>query len=128
MRTERSQSLDAILESLGAQLVPPSLHQLSSGSSLFGSQHSISDGEGAGDNTEVQTRGRRLQSGSEQDRTGTGPTSAAKAKWKSLRDFVDERGIEDALERLEEDRNALDVSILFIINIAPMYQVTVADC
>jgi autophagy-related protein 17 len=33
-------------------------------------------------------------------------------KWKTLRDFVDERAIEDVLENIENDRNALDVSML----------------
>lgn len=35
-----------------------------------------------------------------------------KAKWKTLRDFVDERAIEEALERMEEDRIALDVGVM----------------
>ncbi|KAH9481618.1 Autophagy-related protein 17 [Psilocybe cubensis] len=39
-RTQQTDALDAILESLGAQLVPPEFHQHSSDSSLFGSQHS----------------------------------------------------------------------------------------
>jgi autophagy-related protein 17 len=32
-------------------------------------------------------------------------------KWKTLRDFVDERAIEDVLENIESDRNVLDASI-----------------
>lgn len=38
-RTMRTDALDAILESLGSQLVPPDFHQASADSSLFGSQH-----------------------------------------------------------------------------------------
>src|SRR5258705_9296450 len=91
-RAERNQALDAILESLGTQLVPPSLHQMSSGSSLFGSQHSLSDP------TILQTDDHQ------------GPLSQdPKAKWKSLRDFLDEKGIEDTLDRIEEERSNLDV-------------------
>jgi hypothetical protein len=33
-------------------------------------------------------------------------------KWKTLRDFVDERAIEDVLDTIENDRNALDVGAL----------------
>ena len=33
-------------------------------------------------------------------------------KWKTLRDFVDERAIEDVLDTIENDRNALDVGDL----------------
>jgi hypothetical protein len=32
-----------------------------------------------------------------------------RSKWRSLRDFVDEPAIEEALERMESDRNALEV-------------------
>lgn len=32
-----------------------------------------------------------------------------RSKWRSLRDFVDEPAIEDATERMESDRNALEV-------------------
>ncbi|KAF4613592.1 hypothetical protein D9613_007894 [Agrocybe pediades] len=39
-RTRHGDALDDILESLGAQVVPPDFHQQSSDSSLFGSQHS----------------------------------------------------------------------------------------
>jgi autophagy-related protein 17 len=35
-------------------------------------------------------------------------------KWKTLRDFVDERAIEDILESIENDRNVLDVSIIHL--------------
>ncbi|KDQ17770.1 hypothetical protein BOTBODRAFT_29923 [Botryobasidium botryosum FD-172 SS1] len=86
-RTIRNNKLDSILETLGAHLVPPSLHQLSSGSSLFGSQ--IMD---------------RSDSRAEEEL----PKKEDKSKWKSLRDFVDERGIEEAVEKMEEDRSVLE--------------------
>lgn len=36
-----------------------------------------------------------------------------RGKWKTLRDFVDERAIEDVLDAIESDRNVLDVSSTF---------------
>lgn len=95
-RAERNQSLDAILENLGLQHVPPNLHLMSSGSSLFGSQHSLPDAA-----TVPEEEILKPESSSASD---------AKSKWKTLRDFVDEKGIEDALEHMEEERTALDVS------------------
>ena len=65
---------------------------MSSGSSLFGSQHSLSEP------TILKTDGH-------QDPSSQDP----KAKWKSLRDFLDEKGIEDTLDRIEEERSNLDV-------------------
>jgi autophagy-related protein 17 len=32
-----------------------------------------------------------------------------RSKWKTLRDFVDERAIEDALDNMDRDRSVLDV-------------------
>lgn len=95
-RAERNQSLDAILENLGLQQVPPTLHLMSSGSSLFGSQHSLPD----------------VTADPEGDLQIPDPSSSnrsEKSKWKTLRDFVDEKAIEDALERMEEERTTLDV-------------------
>jgi autophagy-related protein 17 len=100
LRTERNQSLDAILESLGQQHVPPNLHLMSSGSSLFGSQHSLPD------ITEIPDEE------TSRSQAGTSSPADAKSKWKTLRDFVDEKAIEDALEQMEEDRNSLDVTML----------------
>lgn len=36
--------------------------------------------------------------------------SGGRTKWKSLRFFVDERAVEEAVERMDEDRNSLEVS------------------
>jgi len=96
LRTERNQSLDAILENLGQQHVPPNLHLMSSGSSLFGSQHSIPD------ITEIPDEEIPPPD------AGTSSPADVRSKWKTLRDFVDGKVIEDALEQMEEDRNALD--------------------
>lgn len=35
-------------------------------------------------------------------------SQADRSSWKTLRDFVDERAIEDVLDRIENDRNSLD--------------------
>ena len=48
------------------------------------------------------------------DASGKGRQSAKGLKqdrrhWKTLRDFVDDQAIEDALEMIESDRSALDV-------------------
>jgi autophagy-related protein 17 len=69
--------------------VPPSFHQSSLESSLFGIQVS--------DNQENTTH--------EGD---TQELSHNRDKWKTLRDFVDERGLEDVFESIEGERNALD--------------------
>ncbi|KAH7928076.1 hypothetical protein BV22DRAFT_1083684 [Leucogyrophana mollusca] len=105
VRTERTNTLDNVLESLGAQLVPPDFHQMSSDSSLFGSQHSDKGANGnpvifdprhspsaTVRNTAFERKGRQA------DRT----------KWKTLRDFVDDGAIEDVLEAVESDRTRLD--------------------
>lgn len=42
---------------------------------------------------------------------GLGCHPNARKKWKTLRDFVDERGLEDVFESIEEERNALDATL-----------------
>jgi autophagy-related protein 17 len=113
IRTQRADALDAILESLGIQLVPPDFHQASSDSSLFGSQHSDDEPE-----PEVQDRrgSPQLQYSPTLTVRDGHPLHKEKEvkdrkKWKTLRDFVDERAIEDVLDTIENDRNALDVSV-----------------
>jgi autophagy-related protein 17 len=34
---------------------------------------------------------------------------AERSRWRTLRDFVDERGIEEVIERMDDDRAALEV-------------------
>ncbi|KAF7968960.1 hypothetical protein HWV62_28749 [Athelia sp. TMB] len=107
IRGRRSNSLDTILESLGKQLVPPDFHQASSGSSLFGSQHSDEEPEAAGQSPNPQrspTLTLRDQRSARKEKE-----LRDRKRWKTLRDFVDERAIEDVLDAIENDRNDLDV-------------------
>lgn len=106
LRNRHTDELDAILESLGTQLVPPDFHQSSSDSSLFGSQHS--DEERDHDLEEDPQRSPTLTV-REPLKEQVKAEAKDRKKWKTLRDFVDERAIEDVLETIENDRNALDV-------------------
>ncbi|KAF8223109.1 hypothetical protein L208DRAFT_1370346 [Tricholoma matsutake] len=123
LRVKRSDALDNILESLGAQLVPPDFHQSNSvESSLFGSQHSDEAAEIEGDarpksnarslsvsHSPSSTLRNGLQMGKpsirERERASR---QADRSLWKTLRDFVDEQAIEDVLENIENDRLGLD--------------------
>ncbi|KAG8753566.1 autophagy protein 17 [Serendipita sp. 396] len=94
-RKERTGALDVLLDDLGSQLVPPSFYETTSGSSLFGSQHSDEErGDGAVDGTTKENHVNKHNGG--------------RTKWKSLRFFVDEKAIEEAIERMDDDRNALE--------------------
>jgi len=91
-----------LLDDLGSQLVPPSFYETASGSSIFGSQASekvltaaAATEDGAGAVAESATR--------------EGKENTARTKWKTLRFFVDERAIEEAVERMDDDRNVLEV-------------------
>ncbi|KAG6909963.1 hypothetical protein DXG01_014232 [Tephrocybe rancida] len=122
-RTKHSDALDNVLESLGAQLVPPDFHQSASAdSSLFGSQHS--------DQGPSHHPGERRANGSVVSAVSHSPSStlrggfrngrqdvkenerpdaeADKRIWKTLRDFVDDQAIEDILESMENDRLGID--------------------
>lgn len=80
--------------------MPPSFYETASGSSIFGSQASERDptaAEEAGGTTATEGAGRE------------GKENATRTKWKTLRFFVDERAIEEAIERMDDDRNALEV-------------------
>ena len=118
--------MDNILESLGAQLVPPEFHQSNSAeSSLFGSQHSDEVAEIEGDREGPKSDVRPLSVGHspsstlrnglqmdkktamQRERTSR---QADRRLWKTLRDFVDEQAIEDVLETIENDRLGLEVS------------------
>lgn len=96
-RSQRTRSLDAILEQLGNQAVPPSLHKTVTGSSVFGSPRSDAGKELPGTELNGKTSTRQ-ETRPNQDRS----------RWKTLRDFIDERAIEEALERIEEERLQLD--------------------
>lgn len=88
------------MDDLGSQLVPPSFYETASGSSLFGSQHSA-------------RRITQNEFGEPTPTTNPKGEIDTRIKWKSLRFFVDERAIEDAVERMDEDRNGLEVFMGF---------------
>ena len=82
--------------------MPPSFHQSSLESSLFGIQGSESNEDvrqypKLGNTFEVTEENHEPLSG--------------RNKWKTLRDFVDERGLEDVFESIEGERNALDETL-----------------
>ncbi|PVG04289.1 hypothetical protein CPB86DRAFT_747681 [Serendipita vermifera] len=97
-RKERTTALDSILDDLGSQLVPPSFYEDASGSSLFGSHPSLQ-------NPIIETHSNEV---SHRDDGATTKDAGTRMKWKSLRFFVDERAIEEAIERMDEDRTALE--------------------
>ena len=128
IRNQRTDALDAVLESLGTQSVPPDFHTVSADSSPFGSQN----------NSDDEQEGERLP---QDDTTPFGPPQpntsprmsptdtirnrspvlrrqlrrerrkADRSRWKTLRDFVNERAIEDLLDTIEKDRQELDVRL-----------------
>ncbi|KAF9267782.1 hypothetical protein L218DRAFT_919469 [Marasmius fiardii PR-910] len=102
VRGKRCDELEAILDDLGTQRVPPEFHQTSFETSLFGS-HSE---DGRPDEHAVL-------SASPSDTVL--PTLPAKRKakddrksWKTLRDFVDDQAIEEILERMESERTIIE--------------------
>ncbi|KAF8588224.1 hypothetical protein K439DRAFT_669529 [Ramaria rubella] len=99
VRSQHQEALDTTLESLGSQVVPPSFHQSSLESSLFGIQ--------ASENREVIEE-LSAQENNAEARELDRESSRDRSKWKTLRDFVDERGLEDVFESIEEERNTLD--------------------
>jgi autophagy-related protein 17 len=93
-------------------VVPPGFHENVSGSSIFLDPSSESESEEphnvtAPDHSPTLTirRGNGCAVGTSR-KVGR---LKGKSNWKTLRDFVDERAIEDALETIESERNKLDV-------------------
>ncbi|KAI1797380.1 autophagy protein Apg17-domain-containing protein [Ganoderma leucocontextum] len=120
IRNQRTDALDAVLESLGTQSVPPDFHTVSADSSPFGSQNN-SDDERDVDHLEDDSTpfGPPPRPGSSPSDTirNRSPTVRKQEKknrredrsrWKTLRDFVNERAIEDLLDTIEKDRLELD--------------------
>ncbi|CCL98175.1 uncharacterized protein FIBRA_00169 [Fibroporia radiculosa] len=109
IRSQRTDALDTILESLGAQVVPPSFHaSLTSDISPFGNQRDSDEEDSAGlfgEQRPDQSPTHTLRSVA---RPRVNGTHSARSSWKTLRDFVNERDIEKALDRIESDRDALD--------------------
>ncbi|KIP04383.1 hypothetical protein PHLGIDRAFT_195388 [Phlebiopsis gigantea 11061_1 CR5-6] len=116
VKNQRTAALDTILDSLGTQLVPPDFHSTSPVSSLFGSQEASED---EADEDKAHTNGFRPgQSPTEtlRDVLRNGSSriyarrkrEADRTRWKTLRDFVDERAIEDKLDDMDSERATLD--------------------
>ncbi|EKM58196.1 uncharacterized protein PHACADRAFT_116910 [Phanerochaete carnosa HHB-10118-sp] len=112
IRKQHTGALDAILDSLGSQVVPPDFHSTSPVSSLFGSQNASEDeteqtkayfkpGQSPTETLrDVLCHSMRNSKGRQRESDRT--------RWKTLRDFVDERSIEDLLENIESERSVLD--------------------
>ncbi|KAI5120103.1 hypothetical protein M0805_002187 [Coniferiporia weirii] len=96
-RAFHSGNLDAILESLEKQLVPPDFHLSMSSSSIFGSQRSDEE------DSEAAEVGAPMK-----EKTKAESLSGDRSKWKSLRDFVDFGGIMKQTEEMDDDRDRLD--------------------
>ncbi|KAG8775002.1 autophagy protein 17 [Ceratobasidium sp. 428] len=109
-RSQRTRSLDLVLEQLGNQGVPPSLHKTITGSSVFGSPASNTSKE-LPPVSQSGMNGRSPHDAGRVDHEKNTVTDQDRRKWKTLRDFIDERSIEDALERIEEERLQLDDSL-----------------
>ncbi|KAJ2922864.1 hypothetical protein H1R20_g14249, partial [Candolleomyces eurysporus] len=132
-RTKYTNSLESVLESLGGQVVPQDFHETSADSSLFGSQHSddeedaiiglpsqrkYSNGGVVSPSSSPSSTLRRPGSIVQDKGKGKGKSNSAeerkkrakadRSRWKTLRDFVDDRAIEDLLENVENDRNTLE--------------------
>ena len=109
--------------------MPPDFHTTSPVSSLFGSQDASEDEE-AEDKTRTdgfkpgqsptETLRDVLRNGSSR-LDGSKRHEADRTRWKTLRDFVDERAIEDKLDDIDSERGVLDVRVslaLYDSNIA----------
>ncbi|KAH9856475.1 autophagy protein Apg17-domain-containing protein [Lenzites betulinus] len=116
IRNQRSDALDAILESLGVQSVPPDFHIVSTDSSPFGSQNPSEDEDDTTPFGLPHSNSNPRQSPTDTIRTRS-PMARLQEKrsrrmdrrrWKTLRDFVDERAIEDLLDVIETDRQDLE--------------------
>ncbi|KAF6757238.1 autophagy protein Apg17-domain-containing protein [Ephemerocybe angulata] len=150
-RTKHTDSLESILESLGGQVVPPDFYETSAASSLFGSQHSDDDEDQPFGISEPRRQNGhpmsppvspsatlRRPSGSFGDK-GKGKAKntllqerrkiakADRSKWKTLRDFVDDRAIEDILETIENDRNTLEDILNQTVDYPPSLRNTIAS-
>lgn len=98
---------------MGTHVVPPKFHENASGSSIFFNPTSESESEEphsvpALDHSPTLTI-RHGNDGVADPSRKAGKQKSDKSRWKTLRDFVDERAIEDALETIESERNQLEV-------------------
>ncbi|TFY83282.1 hypothetical protein EWM64_g718 [Hericium alpestre] len=111
VRAQWTTSLDTLLESLGSQVVPPDFHDSMSDSSIFGSQFSEPEMDHSNHTSEPghsPTLTIRHTNGNGRHKSKKDKDLNDRTRWKTLRDFVDERAIEDAIETIEAERVALD--------------------
>ncbi|KAG8932817.1 autophagy protein 17 [Tulasnella sp. 418] len=127
-RSQRTGALDSMLEMLSQRLVPPALHLNASSSSLFGSQHEfLAEKEPQQPQTEPPTDGNVGASASlEKSRAMTNRTNE-KSKWKTLRDFVDERGIDEVIDRMDSERATLEDYLAFTASHADSILARIAE-
>jgi autophagy-related protein 17 len=85
--------------------VPNDFHSTSDNSSIFGSPKSEIEEDTIISSTE--------RSSAATLRAKPVNKSADKSRWKTLRDFIDERAIEEVLETIEIERGGLDVGPIF---------------
>lgn len=91
LRTQATAELDAVLDMCGNQTVPPSFH------------------------TPLAADGDEPLFRPPDSPPPTRPPSATNERaWKTLRDFIDERALEDAAEMVDAQRNELDVCRTFL--------------
>jgi autophagy-related protein 17 len=129
-RTQRTQALDAMLDVLSTQVVPPDFHQPRVEDDVFGPPEADDDPFMTGE----QSMNGHVNGSSEDDALSSPATIRGelpplvsqnmsrmdirrrqrqdRTRWKTLRDFVDERGIEDALEKMEVERSSLEDLLL----------------
>lgn len=113
LRAKHTSALDNILDALGSQIVPSEFHESSDDFSLFGSQLSDEENEfkfSGKVHNNVKVNGHSTISGGKNSSLLSKKRSRDRSRWKTLRDFVDDRAIEEALETMDTDRAALDVS------------------
>ncbi|TFK99460.1 autophagy protein Apg17-domain-containing protein [Pterulicium gracile] len=116
LRIEQTDKLDRVLDSLGAQHVPPGFHQTSPASSIFGSQHDEARGASGSPHTpgtspsraSLSPRASILVSPAATLRNEPRRGEASRSGWKTLRDFVSDKDIDAALESMENDRTIFD--------------------
>ena len=95
--------------------MPPSFQDPVPDLDLFGSQHSDSEGEEPpqdvtpGHSPTLTIRGGSIRQWKREKKAEA--RQRDRSRWKSLRDFANERSIEGVLETIESERNDLDVCL-----------------
>jgi autophagy-related protein 17 len=122
-RVQRTEALDTMLDSLGSQVVPPDFHHPDVDEDVFTSpeendpfaSHTSSHASESSDHDALSSpatiRG-ELPTTNGIKLDGPKRRRQDRKTWKTLRDFVDERGIEDALDKMEQERMILEDILL----------------